>query len=173
MSKSELKSFLKGLKKNQLEAQIIDLYDRFKEVKVFYDFSFNPDEVKLLEDAKFKIRKEYFPEGYRRPKARRSIAQKLIKHFQTLEVDPAVIAELMYFHVKMGIDFNKARHGIAQVPQRAFAVAFRQLIEFLRTHKLYMDYDERLHEIANRTEQDFWHNSDVFTSAIRNSQSEL
>ena len=55
MSKRNLKKYLKDLKKAQLEAQILDLYERFKEVKVYYDFAFNPKEEKLLEESKFKI----------------------------------------------------------------------------------------------------------------------
>ncbi|OQX98965.1 MAG: hypothetical protein B6I20_10435, partial [Bacteroidetes bacterium 4572_117] len=61
MSKRELKKYLQGLNKKQLEEQINDLYLWFKEVKTFYDFVFNPKEGQLLEECKFKISKEYFP----------------------------------------------------------------------------------------------------------------
>jgi len=166
MSKLELKSFLKALKKNQLEAQIIDLYDRFKEVKVFYDFSFRPDEEKLLEEAKFKIKKEYFPDTYRRPKARRSIAQKLIKHFQTLEVDPAVVANLMLYHVQLGVDFNKARAGISQAAQKSFGVSFRQLVQYARKNALYLQLLPQFTTIADRVWRENWHNAEIFSLAL-------
>ena len=71
MSKRALKKYLKELDKEDLEEQIIDLYERLDEVKVFYNFVFNPNERKLIENAKVKISKEYFPENRRkRPKAR-------------------------------------------------------------------------------------------------------
>ena len=69
MSKRDLKGYLKGLKKAQLEEQIMDLYERFKEVKTFYDFAFNPQEQKILDVAKAKVYKEYFPNTKRRAKA--------------------------------------------------------------------------------------------------------
>jgi len=41
MSKRALKKYLKELDKEDLEEQIIDLYERLDEVKVFYNFVFN------------------------------------------------------------------------------------------------------------------------------------
>ena len=59
MSKRDLKKYLDELSKDQMQEQILDLYTRFKEVKVYYDFAFNPKEDKLLEEAKVKVAKEY------------------------------------------------------------------------------------------------------------------
>ena len=83
MSKRQLKKYLQDLDKEQLEEQIVDLYERFKPVKVFYDFVFNPREEELMRKSKLKISKEYFPETRRKPKARRSVAQKEIKNFKS------------------------------------------------------------------------------------------
>ena len=55
MSKRDLKKYLNELNKEQLEVQIIELYDKFSNVKVYYDFVFNPNEEKLVREAKFKI----------------------------------------------------------------------------------------------------------------------
>ena len=52
MSKRALKKYLTELNKEQLEEQVLDLYQRFKEVKSYYNFVFNPKEDKLLEEAK-------------------------------------------------------------------------------------------------------------------------
>jgi hypothetical protein len=101
MSKRDLKKYLHELTKEQLEEQLIDFYDRFKEVKSFYNFVFNPKEDQLLQACKFKISKEYFPVNLRKAKARRSVAQKYIKRFIQLGVDPCIIADvrasLMHF----------------------------------------------------------------------------
>lgn len=101
MSKRDLRKYLKELEKDELEKQIIDLYERFKSVKVFYDFVFNPREEELLQKAKYKISKEYFPETKRKAKARRSIAQKEIRHFKQLGVDPYITADLMLFNIEI------------------------------------------------------------------------
>ncbi|MEY4462783.1 MAG: hypothetical protein RLY98_1324, partial [Bacteroidota bacterium] len=81
MSKRDLKKYLAELNKEQLEAQIVELYEKFVPVKTFYDFVFNPKEEIILKEAKLKISNEYFPIkklGRRsKPKMRRSVAQKL------------------------------------------------------------------------------------------------
>ena len=61
MSKRELRKYLKELTKEQLEEQIINLYDKFPAVKTYYDFVFNPNERKLLQEFKLKVSNEYFP----------------------------------------------------------------------------------------------------------------
>ena len=71
MSKRDLKKYLTELNKEQLKEQIIDLYARFKEVKEYYDFVFNPQEQKLVDECKFKISKEYFPSNGRKAKEKR------------------------------------------------------------------------------------------------------
>ena len=100
MSKRALKKYLTELNKEQLEEQVLDLYHRFKEVKSYYNFVFNPKEDKLLEEAKVKISLEYFPSGKRRKvKMRRSIAQKYIKQFIQLGVDPVLILDFMLYNI--------------------------------------------------------------------------
>ena len=42
MSKRDLKKYLVNLSKEQLEEQLIELYEKFSPVKVYYDFVFNP-----------------------------------------------------------------------------------------------------------------------------------
>jgi shikimate 5-dehydrogenase len=55
MSKRDLKKIFDELNKEQLEAQIIELYEKFSPVKVYYDFVFNPKEESLLKECKLKI----------------------------------------------------------------------------------------------------------------------
>jgi hypothetical protein len=84
MSKRDLKKYLNELNKEQLELQIIELYDKFSNIKVYYDFVFNPNEEKLVREAKCKISNEYFPIKEKKSKMRRSVAQKIIKHFVSI-----------------------------------------------------------------------------------------
>ena len=60
MSKAKLKKELNNLTKEQLMEQILDLYDKNKAVKEFYDFYLNPvNEKELVEKYKKLIRKEF------------------------------------------------------------------------------------------------------------------
>ena len=110
MSKRDLKKYLGELNKEQLEEQIIELYEKFSPVKMYYDFVFNPKEDKLLQECKVKISHEYFPiktKGKRKkPKMRRSVAQKYIKHFILLGVDPFIIADIMLYNIEIAQTFS-------------------------------------------------------------------
>ncbi len=162
MSKRELKKYLHQLPKDQLEEQVLDLYAKFKNVKTYYDFVFNPDEQKLIEEAKFKITKEYFPQSRRRPKARRSVAQKFIKHFKTLGVDPQLIAEIMVYNLETAQAFS----GIKMPRQEAFYISmlrsFREAREFTNSFRLIAEFDNRLRKISENAWEQNWFNREAF-----------
>src|SRR4051812_37720093 len=99
MGKRDLKKYLSELGHEQIADQIMELYDKFPDVKTYYDFVFNPKEEKLLGDAKAKISNEYFPVKSKRPKLRRSTAQKYIKHFVSLGVDAFALLDLMLYNI--------------------------------------------------------------------------
>jgi hypothetical protein len=60
MSKRDLKKYINELTKEQLEEQILELYEKFSSVKVYYNFVFNPQEEKLLQECKLKFQVNIF-----------------------------------------------------------------------------------------------------------------
>lgn len=165
MSKRDLKRYLDGLTKEQIQEQVLDLYSRFKEVKVYYDFAFNPKEDKLLEEAKVKIGKEYNL-NVRKAKARRSVAQKLIKHFKKLEVQPEVIADLMCFNLEIAQIYS----GEKWIKQEAFFVSmlnsFREVCVFVRDYGLEQKFLSRLEKIVDETDEQRWFNNVAFENEM-------
>jgi len=158
MSKRALKIYLKELKKNQLEEQIIDLYERFGEVKTYYDFIFNPKEDKLITEAKFKINKEYFPQGRRKPKARRSVAQKYFKHFLQIGLEEALLADLMLFNLETAQQFNLSKPQKAEAFYKSMANSFVQALAFINYHGLPNEFGERLNNIVIEAKSQDWYN---------------
>lgn len=135
MSKRDLKKYLSELNKEQLEEQIIELYEKFSPVKVYYNFVFNPKEESLLQECKLKISNEYYPLkklGRRsKPKMRRSVAQKYIKHFTLLGVDPFVIADVMLYNIEIAQTFS-SEHVIKQdLFFKSMFNSFEQAVTFL------------------------------------------
>lgn len=166
MSKRALTKYLQSLKKKELENQVLELYSKFKPVATYYNFVFNPNEQKLLEEVKFKISKEYFPVGRRRPKARRSVAQKAIKHFLTLEMDPSLLAELMVFNIETAVKYNQTK----QVKQDAFYKSmfnsFTEAVNLIELNGLKALYWKRLNIILTEVEQQDWFNAIGFESTM-------
>jgi len=155
MSKRKLKKYLSELKKDALEEQLLDLYSRFPVVKEYYDFIFNPKEDKLLQEAKTKISNEYFPVKRKKPKARRSVAQKYIKHFIKLGVESHSIAEVMVFNLEIAQAFARDRN----VPDAFFKSmlnSFEQAVQYVSLNGLLFDFKERILTIYQETQDQDW-----------------
>ncbi len=163
MSKKDLKNYLSGLKKSQLEEQILDLYDRFKPVKVFYDFAFNPQEEKLLDEAKLKIGKEYFPLSKRKPKKRRSIAQKWIAHFRKIEMDPTLVADLMLFNIETAQAFTAEKPITQAAFYKSMLTSYSEAVAYISDQGLYPGFSVRLERIAEVAKEQDWENAAQFT----------
>ena len=163
MSKRALKKYLKELDKEDLEEQIIDLYERLDEVKVFYNFVFNPNERKLIENAKIKISREYFPENRRkRAKARRSVAQKFIKHFKKLGVDPIKTSDLMLYNIEIAQTFSKDRSNINEAFYKSIYKSYEEAVMYILQNGIINEFENRIVKIALQSEDQDWPNSYLF-----------
>ncbi|MDX1761207.1 MAG: DUF6155 family protein [Christiangramia sp.] len=162
MSKRAFKKYIKSLKKDELEEQMLDLYNRFDEVKVFYDFVFNPNEDKLIREAKLKISKEYFPPNNRRPKTRRSVAQKLIKHFIKLEMEPHALADIMFYNIEVAQTFSADKEKLSEAFQKSMFKSFEQGVNFVIEQGIFQEFIQRIHKIGEEAENQNWSNSYQF-----------
>lgn len=164
MSKRDLKKYLADLNKEQLEEQIIELYEKFSPVKVYYDFAFNPKEDKLLQESKVKISHEYFPvkkpNAKWRPKAkmRRSVAQKIIKHFISLGVDSFIIADLMLYNIEIAQTFSSNNFIKQELFYKSMFNSFEQALNFVISNGILNEFKTRIIAIQQRTIQQKWKN---------------
>ena len=156
MSKRDLKEYLHQLNKNQLQEQITDLYSRFKEVKEYYDFAFNPQENKLLEECKFKISKEYFPVSGRKVKMRRSVAQKFIRHFKKLGVEPSLIADVMLYHIETAITYTSEKYVKQEAFYKSMLKSFAEAVTYINENAIRNDFNDRLVQSADDTAEQNW-----------------
>ena len=170
MSKRDLKKYVSELNKEQLEEQIIDLYEKFQPVKVYYNFVFNPKEESLLQDSKFKISNEYFPIkklGRRsKPKMRRSVAQKLIKHFVVLGVDPFVIADVMLYNIEIAQAYSSENPIKQELFFKSMFNSFEQAVEFIISNGIYAEFKTRIGSIFQETVEQKWINQYEFERII-------
>jgi transcriptional regulator with PAS, ATPase and Fis domain len=162
MSKRELKNYLKDLTKTQLEEQIVDLYERFKAVKEYYDFAFNPKENELIEQCRFQISKEYYPVSSRKAKMRRSVAQKWIKKLMVLEAESTLLADVMFFNIEIALTFS-GEHIIRQESFfTSFFKSFNEAVRFTSEKGILQDFKGRIEKIANDTWDQQWPNRNAF-----------
>jgi hypothetical protein len=170
MSKRDLKKYLTELNKEQLEEQIIELYEKFIPVKVYYNFVFNPKEDSLLQDSKLKISNEYFPVkklGRRsKPKMRRSVAQKLIKHFIVLGVDPFVIADVMLYNIEIAQTYSSENPIKQELFYKSMFNSYEQAVEFIISNGIYGEFKTRISAIHQETLVQKWINEFDFERII-------
>ena len=164
MSKKLLQKHLVELQKEHLEIMVLDLYDKFPEVKTYFNFVFNPNENKLLEQARVKVANEFFPLKRKRPKARRSVAQKYIKHFKTLGMSPELIAEFMWYNIGLMHTFCEEK------PQRlpffkSFCNFYKEALQFASYHQLIPLYKTQI--LAVYTASKDWENAYDFEMSLQ------
>lgn len=166
MSKRDLKKYLGELDKEQLQEQLIELYEKFTAVKEYYDFVFNPKEEKRLQEAKLKISHEYFPvsnSGKRRkPKMRRSVAQKIIKHFITLGVDPFIIADVMLYTIEIAQAFSAENVIRQETFYKSMSNSFEQAVQFSISNGILSEFNSRIRAISEETIAQKWKNKSDF-----------
>ncbi len=166
MSKRDLKKYLTELNKQQLEEQILELYDKFPAVKTYYDFVFNPKEDTLLKECKIKISNEYFPQKSsgkpRKPKMRRSVAQKYIKHFILLGVDPFLIGDVMLYSIEIAQTFSAERLVKPEAFFKSMLSSFEQAIKFMIANGVLDEFMPRIITINKETFKQNWFNKEEF-----------
>tara|TARA_R110002111_G_scaffold6902_2_gene28869 strand:- start:160 stop:717 length:558 start_codon:yes stop_codon:yes gene_type:complete len=167
MSKTKLIKFIKTCEKEELEEQLLDLYLRFKEVKEFYDFSFNPNEQKRVEEAKLKIAREYFPEGKRKPKKRRSVAQKHIDHLKKLEVEASQIIDLMLYNIEIAQAYNAEKPIAQEAFYKSMLSSFRKALVAINQQFLKEEFLTRVEKIEQTAADQKWINAEGFKRSIK------
>lgn len=160
MSKRDLKKYLKELDKEQLEEQLLELYEKFSDVKTYYDFVFNPKEDKLLQEAKLKVTNEYFPLKGKRAKLRRSVAQKYIKHFLSLGVDSYVVADLMLHNLEVAQRYTTRREMRYVSFYKSMLNSFEQLVKYCIENGMVSEFRDRIFEIKNNALKQNWENKE-------------
>lgn len=170
MSKRDLKKYLTELNKKQLEDQVLELYEKFSAIKTYYDFVFNPKEETLLKECKIKISNEYFPKKTsgkpRRPKMRRSVAQKYIKHFILLGVDPFIIGDVMLYAIEIAQTFSAERFVKPELFFKSMFSSFEQAVKFMISNGILEEFKSRIVAISNETLRQNWYNKEEFNAVI-------
>ncbi|WP_435181714.1 DUF6155 family protein [Cellulophaga omnivescoria] len=165
MSKRALKKYLSELKKNELEEQLLGLYEKFPAVKAYYSFVFNPKEEKLVQEAKLKIANEYFPVKRKRPRARRSVAQKYIKNFLLLGVDAPLVADVMLYNLEIAQEFS-VNKNVPEAFYKSILNSFEQAIQYIAVNAILPEFKERILVIYNHTQDNNWLFKDGFSKAL-------
>jgi hypothetical protein len=135
-------------------------------VKVYYDFVFNPNERNLVKDAKLKISNEYYPIRGKRPKMRRSTAQKFIKHFITLGVDAFIIVDVMLYNIEIAQTLSSEKLISSEAFYKSMLNSFEQAISFMIDKGILEDFKSRVVAIKDESINQNWINKYEFNAIV-------
>lgn len=97
---------------------------------------------------------------------RRSVAQKYIKHFIILGVDPYVIADVMLYNIEIAQAFS-AEHLIKQeLFFKSMLNSYEQAVVFLIANGILADFMGRIKAIHNETVAQRWKNQAEFNAIV-------
>lgn len=144
MSKTALKKELLKLTKEQLVAQILDLYGKNKSVKTFYDFYLDPQsEKELLKKCKKAIRKEFNVERPERAGLKFSVAKRAIAELRDLQTSPETIADAMLYLAESTCEFTAEWGDMDEPFYTAAWNNFGAALKFIAQHDLLDDFKLR------------------------------
>lgn len=107
MSKSTLKSHYRALTKDQLIAELMELYDNFKPVKEYLEYKLAPNPGERLAFYRNLILEEFYPRRKTaEPKMRLSVARKAVTDAKKMGLPSEAMADLMFFYVETGVQFT-------------------------------------------------------------------
>ena len=124
------------------------------------------NEKNLIKDAKQKISNEYFPIRGKKPKMRRSVAQKFIKHFITLGVDSFIIADLMLYNIEIAQTLSSEKAIKQELFYKSMLNSFEQAISFMIEKNILYEYQSRVVAIKDETIRQEWINKFDFNAIV-------
>ena len=149
MSKAALKKELQKLTKEQLVEQVLDLYDKNKAVKEFYDFYLNPKkEQELAEKYKKIIYKEFGVGNFMRAGLKFSVAKRAISDFRDLQPSPEALADVMLYLPECACEFTCEFGDMTEQFYIATYNNFDAALKFIDKHNLLNMFKLRVKQCA-------------------------
>ena len=102
----------------------------------------------------------------KKARARRSIAQKYIKHFITLGVDPFIIADIMLYSIEIAQTFAGDKIIKQESFYKSMLHSFEQVIRYMIENGILYEFYKRLMAINNETVSQNWINHTEFNAIV-------
>ena len=119
----------------------------------------------MVQEAKTKISNEYFPLKRKRPKARRSVAQKYIKHYKNLGVEPHLVADIMLYNLEVAQSFAVNRN-VPDAFYKSMLNSFTEAVHYISNNDMLHDFKDRLVKVYNTTQHNKWPFGEGFSKAL-------
>ncbi len=154
MGLREVKSELKKLDNETLIKHISELYKKYKPVKEYFDFYINPNESKILNQYKEKVREGFYPK--RGDRLRLSISRKAINDFKKLGTSRSCLSDLLLYYVEFGVELTNEYGDIDENFYMSVEDTYGAALELMSKEDILGKFKDRASEIVNETENIGW-----------------
>ncbi len=167
MSKGQLKKYIEGLERAQLEEFVLDIYSDVKAAKEYLDFFLNPDVNKVVDKTQRALFSKVFkPNGDPVPRLKFSKMNDIMKAFSAKVRDPYLVADMMAYLIGLLCDYgSRYYHGEAFV--RSLVANFGRYSKWLVSSGIEEEYKDRMDALITKTYSMGWNCTDRVYEAIR------
>jgi hypothetical protein len=153
---TDLKGYLSGKTKEELVQEITAFYQRFPQLKDFYQIQ-GRDGNEVVQKYKKLIIEEFEGKGRALPKARLSAEKKAVSDFKKLTGNPELIADVMLAYVESVSSFNSCYNPDAEDFYTSPEDMFAKALAIMHANNLLAKCETRAQEIVKNATEGYGH----------------
>jgi len=152
----DLKQYLAARSKEQLIAEIGDMFSKIDSVKDYYQSKLNLGySADVSEKYKSIIKHEFFPaRGFGR--AQLSVARKAVSDYKKVAGSKFGIADVMLYYVEMGVQFTNTYGDIDEAFYNSMESMYERAVKYIAQHGMRGQFEERCRRIVTDTADIGW-----------------
>ena len=148
MNKKGLKKYLCSLNNEELQSEIIKLFEKFDQVKHYYTAELSNDTQELLSKYKLKIEKEFHRASTRSSNSYRiTEINNIIKEFEKVSVFSIDIIELKIYRIVLAIKLVKEHRIDDQAFYGSIAGHYQKVLKQINTTYLEEYFSDKMDSI--------------------------
>jgi len=141
--KTELKKFLSQLSKEELETEIMNLFEKYSQIQEHYtqDLGSDEDRNRLLNDYKEKIRKLF---GSFRKLPVISQMRKVIGEYKKISIFPYELAQLMFYRIELSLELYEEMGFLPSAFHNSTLTAYEEVCELIKNNLLFAQFEKEM-----------------------------
>jgi hypothetical protein len=156
MKIKDLKQYLNTRSREQLIAEIGDMFSKIDSVRDFYQSKVNLGySAEVAEKYKSIIKHEFFPtRGFGR--AQLSVARKAVSDYRKVSDSKFGVADVMLYYVEMGVQFTNEYGDIDEAFYNSMESMYERAVKYIVQHRMQGQFEERCRRIVADTSGMGW-----------------
>ncbi len=146
LTKAALQKHLQQLEKEDLVAELVKLFTRFKPVNEYFQMEFGENTQAVTEHYKAQIRKAFFGGRSRRPKL--ATTRKIISEFRKVALFEYDMVDLLLYRVECSIEFINQYYYPEEPFYKSIQNAFAEALQMIVGNNLTGEFKDRCEKIV-------------------------